>query len=113
MSRSSASTSHSAHGQGDERVMEVAERWGEAYGVFQQGNSRVVSVPSDASCEVDDGVRVWSIQKDERVLCVNYVMSYLGTEEKWPLGAGQSAAPKAKPKHTVTVIKSENTITKK
>lgn len=62
--------------------MEVAERWGEAYGVFQQGNSRVVSVPSGANCEVDDGVRVWSIQKDEQILCVNYVMSSLDTADE-------------------------------
>jgi malate synthase len=74
---------------------EVRERWENRHGVFPQGNSRVITVPSD--CEVGTGVQLWAGQRNGRTVHLTVVMASLTQEEEQ---AARTAALKHSPAET-------------
>lgn len=61
---------------------EVTERLNGECGIYEQGNSRVVTVPSNVGCEKGDGVQTFLGQKDGCGVYILVLMSSLGVEKE-------------------------------
>jgi hypothetical protein len=61
---------------------EVKEEWNGECGVYTQGNSRVVTVPSDVDCSVGDGVQALIGKKNGRAVYLVMLMSSLGNQKE-------------------------------
>jgi hypothetical protein len=67
---------------------EVEEHWCGQYGVFEQGDSRVITVPAELQCEIGEGVEMRVGKQNGHTMYLAAFFSSLSREEEPAARAG-------------------------
>jgi hypothetical protein len=62
--------------------LEVTEHWCDQYGVFEQGDSRVITVPAKLECEIGDGVEIKAGKQNGHMTYLSAFFTSLNREEE-------------------------------